>query len=70
VAYGVALRARERLAICLFATSAFFSFFFLFAHATACGILVPQPRFELRHLAVEVQSPNHWATKEVPTSAS
>ena len=72
MAYGVALRARERLAICLFATSTFFifSFFFIFARDTACGILVPQPRIELRRPAVEAQSPNQWATKEVPISAS
>ena len=30
----------------------------------ACGILVPQPRIKPRPPAVEVQSPNHWTTRE------
>lgn len=32
----------------------------------ACGILVPQAGTEFRLLAVKVQSPNHWATREFP----
>ena len=31
----------------------------------ACRILVPQPGIEPVPPAVEVQSPNHWTTKEV-----
>ena len=30
----------------------------------ACRILIPQPGTEPTPLAVKVQSPNHWATKE------
>ena len=52
----------------------FFFFFLLFdfnvfiywpCHV-ACGILVPQPGVEPAPPAVEVQSLNHWTTKEVP----
>ena len=32
----------------------------------ACGILVPQPGMEPAPPAVEVQSLNHWTTREVP----
>ena len=32
----------------------------------ACRILVPQSGMELAPLAVEVQGPNHWTTREVP----
>ena len=31
-----------------------------------CGILVSQPGVEPRNLDSEVQSPNHWTTREVP----
>ena len=34
--------------------------------STACGILVPQPGIEPTPPAVEVQSVNHWTTREVP----
>ena len=30
----------------------------------ACGILVPQPGFEPRPLAVKAWSPNHWTARE------
>ena len=30
-----------------------------------CGILVPRPGIEPRPLAVRVQNPNHWTTREV-----
>ena len=32
----------------------------------ACGMLVPQPGTEPMTAAVEVWSPNHWTTREVP----
>ena len=38
--------------------------FYLFGRA-ACGILVPWPGIEPTPPAVEVQSLNHWTTKEV-----
>ena len=40
--------------------------FFLLPHCMSCGILVPGPEFELVPPEVEAQSPNHWATREVP----
>ena len=43
-----------------------FSFFHFIPHRAVCGILVPHPGIEPLPLAVEEQSPNHWATKEVP----
>ena len=43
--------------------------FFFFFHP-ACGILVPQPEIEPVTPAVEAWSLNHWATREVPASAS
>ena len=39
--------------------------FFLPWH-TACRILVPWPGVEPSPLAVKVQSPNHWTTRELP----
>ena len=36
------------------------SFFRVGAHFTACGMLVLQPGFKLRPLAVRAHSPNHW----------
>ena len=33
------------------------------AWSTACRILVPQPGIEPTPLAVRVQSPNHWTTR-------
>ena len=46
----------------------FFLFFLIFSlHITACRILVAQPGIESMPLAVEVQSLNHWTTKEVPS---
>ena len=32
----------------------------------ACGILVPQPGIEPLYPGVEMQSPNHWTTRELP----
>ena len=40
-------------------------FFFSFGSAAACGIFVSQPRTEPMPSAVEVQSLNHWTTREV-----
>ena len=42
--------------------------FLLFFLATplACGISVPQPKIESMPPAVEVLSPKHWTTREVP----
>ena len=39
---------------------------FFWTHRTACGIIVPQPGIEPVPPAVEVQSPNHWTSREVP----
>ena len=38
-------------------------------HCIACKILVPQPGIELVSSSVEVQSPNHWTTREVPKNS-
>ena len=40
--------------------------FSFWLHLEACGILVPQPGIEPVFPAVEVWSPNHWTTREVP----
>ena len=45
---------------------AFFFFLPLWPCRVACGILVPCPGIEPGSLAVKVQSPNHWTTREVP----
>ena len=37
-------------------------------HHEACRILVPQPEIESGSPAMEPQSPNHWASREVPPS--
>ena len=42
------------------------SFFFFWPHHTACRILVPQPGIEPVPPALEMQSLNHWTTREVP----
>ena len=34
--------------------------------AKACGILVPPPGIKPGPPAVNVQSPNHWTTREFP----
>ena len=49
-------------------SSSFFFFlsFFFFAQHEACGILVNRPRMEPMTPAVEVWSPNHWTTGEIP----
>ena len=45
----------------------FFEFVFLFwPPHMACGILVLQPGLEPEPLAVKVQGPNHWTTREFP----
>ena len=38
---------------------------FFLPHCTACGILVYQPGIEPTTPALEAQSLNHWATREV-----
>ena len=45
--------------------SQFFLSFFFFG-SVACGILVPWPAIEPGPMAVKVQSPNHWTTRELP----
>ena len=42
------------------------NFFFSWPRCVACGILVPQPGIKPVPPAVEVQSLNHWTTREVP----
>ena len=42
-----------------------FIYLFTFGHA-ARGILAPKPGIEPVPLAVGVQSPNHWTTREFP----
>ena len=44
-------------------------FFFFFWPCVACGILVPRPGIKPIPPAVEVQSLNHWTTREVPLEA-
>ena len=44
--------------------------FFFWLRRKACGILVSQSEIEPRTPAVEAQSPNLWATREVPPSPS
>ena len=47
-----------------------FLFIYLFwPHPTACKILVPWPESEPVSPAMEAQSLNHWATREVPQLA-
>ena len=41
-------------------------FFFFWLHHTACRIIAPQPGTEPGPLAVRLQSPNHWTTREFP----
>lgn len=44
-------------------------FFLLFwLHCVACGISVYRPRIEPVTLALQARSPNHWASKEAPSS--
>lgn len=43
-----------------------FNVFIYWPCDVACGVLVPQPGVEPAPPAVEVQSLNHWTTKEVP----
>ena len=44
-------------------------FFFFWPHYVHYRILVPQPEMEPRAPAVETQSPNHCATRELPSLA-
>ena len=44
-------------------------FFFFGPRHTACRILVPQPGIEPTPPTVEVQSLNHWTTREVPRTS-
>ena len=46
-----------------------FFFFFFGPRHVPCGILVPQPGIEPGPSAVKVQSPNHWAAREVLSNA-
>ena len=46
-----------------------FSFYLFLGPPHGIAILVPQPGFKLTPPAVEVQSLNHWTTREVPPSA-
>ena len=48
-------------------SSGLYHFFFFWPHGTACRILVPQPGIESTPPAVRAQSPNLWATREVPS---
>ena len=44
-----------------------FLLIYLFIHwpyCVSCGILISQPETEPGPLAVRVQSPNHWTTRE------
>ena len=43
-----------------------FIYLFLWPHHAACGTLVPWPGIEPTLPAVEVQSLNHWTTRDVP----
>ena len=43
-----------------------FNVYIFWQHGTARGISVPRPGIELMPSAVEVQSLNYWATREVP----
>ena len=54
---------------CVFLKDAYLSFIFIYLflpYHEGCGILVPWPEIEPMTPAVEVQSLNHWTTKEVP----
>lgn len=44
----------------------FFNFLIFCSIHVAFGILVPQQRIEPRPLAVRVQNPNHWPSREFP----
>ena len=44
----------------------YFNVFFGRTVHMICGILVPQPGIEPTHPALEAQSPNYWATREIP----
>ena len=46
--------------------STVFRGFFFWPHHAACEILAPQPGIEPEPPALEVQSLNHWTTREVP----
>ena len=49
-----------------FILSAAYFIFVFWLHCVACGILVSWPRIRPAPLAVEVQSLNHWTSREVP----
>ena len=53
------------IALCLKEQHIYLNFFF-WLHCAGCGILVPQPGIEPPPPALEAQSLNHWAAKEVP----
>ena len=43
---------------------------FIWPCCMVCGILVPWPGIKPRALAVDVQHPNHWTTRELPRKLS
>ena len=43
-----------------------FIIIFSWSHLKACGILVPQPGIKPVPFSLQVQTPNHWTTREVP----
>ena len=45
-----------------------FFFFFFWPLPAACKIFAPQPGVEPESPAVEAWSPNHWTTREFPSS--
>ena len=45
-----------------------FYFILFLPHHSACGILVHWPGIKHVSLAVEVQTPNHWTTREFPSN--
>ena len=45
-----------------------FFFFFFWSHHSACGIFIPQSEIEPWPMAMKAASPNHWTTREFPSS--
>ena len=42
--------------------------FFFWSHHSTCGIFIPQSQIEPRPMAMKAASPNHWTTREFPSS--
>ena len=61
----VSLSSSVRLPLCVCKHMPFF--FFFWPHCAAYRILVPDQGIEPMPPAVEVQSPNHWTTRELPS---